>query len=213
MPTPNPFTASQALLRERFYTLLPLLPSKDLQNDIVVALQAEGKLLSPNALIEQTNGRPSRPAGVWSLLTLTVAKSLRSDVDEQAASTVAVAVECLLRALDLLDDVEDDDATATIATLGVSRCLNVSTALLFLSLQSLLSLQQQPGLERVGQNALLVVIRSMLTATSGQHSDILSEWRPASKYTTESCLSIAEEKAGSLMSLACVNSGSTMTHF
>jgi len=205
MLTPNPFATSQRLLQERFYTLLPLISSEELRADAVFALQAKGKLLSPEALLEEGMKESApRPAGTWALLTLAVARSLKADVDEHEATTGAVAVECFLRALDLLDDIEDDDASEVVEALGVSRSLNVSTALLFLALQALLSLQwQREGGQEVGQIALSSVIGRILSATSGQHRDILSEWRPVADYTTETCLSIAEEKAGSLMSLAC----------
>ena len=205
MTIDNPFATSQILLRARFYTLLPALSNEELRADVVFALQTKGKLLSPEALLEEgAKERPPRPAGTWALLTFAVTRSVGTDVNEDNATMGAVAVECLLRALDLLDDIEDDDPSVVVETLGVSRALNVSTALLFLALQALLSLQHTRGCGQEGsQLALSVVINGVLSAISGQHRDILSEWRPTANYSTETCLSIAEEKAGSLMSLAC----------
>ncbi|TMC15793.1 MAG: hypothetical protein E6J33_10575 [Chloroflexi bacterium] len=55
---------------------------------------------------------------MWPLLTLLVAQAVSPQVDLFCASGVAVAVECFVCALDLLDDVEDGDLTPTVNALG-----------------------------------------------------------------------------------------------
>src|SRR2546430_5915926 len=97
----NPFAAHQHLLRERLLLLLSTLHPM-LRKDVVRSLEEEGKLLAP----PQPYMNPSHPAltaGVWPLLTLLVAQSISQEVDACCASNVAVAVECFVCAIDLLD--------------------------------------------------------------------------------------------------------------
>src|SRR5205823_9188288 len=123
----DPFRDHQQALREQLAQLLAGLPPS-LVLDVECALQAEGKLLcAPSS---------HRPAGVWGLLTLLVAESVAPHVPPRLARSVALAVECLLCALDLLDDLEDDDQTTTLQALGPPRTLNVSTTLLLLAQRS-----------------------------------------------------------------------------
>ena len=59
----------------------------------------------------------------WPLLTLLVAQTIAPEIDLVSASSVAVAIECFICALDLLDDVEDDDQTPIVQSLGIARTL------------------------------------------------------------------------------------------
>jgi geranylgeranyl diphosphate synthase, type I len=201
LPPVNPFAAHQHLLRERLLLLLSTLHPV-LRADVVHALEEEGKLLSPL----QANFDPSHPAltaGVWPLLTLLVAQSVSQDVDPICATTVAVAVECFVRAIDLLDDVIDEDQTATLQALGISRTLNVSTALLTLTQQALLSLSEH-GISSAHILDLLNTLQeSSLAVITGQQRDVLAEQRPIRDFTLEECIEIAAAKAGSIMRLAC----------
>ena len=189
------FVEYQRILFEQLtpflYALHPLL-----QVDVVHALEGAGKLLSK---AEETNS----PLGVWALLPLLVAQYILPDMDERYAYRVAISVECLICALDLLDDIEDGDPTSIVLKLGPARVLNVSTTLLALTNHILLSLIEVGGPPERVTLLLSAVQDALISATEGQHRDILAEQRSAESFTSEECVEIAEGKAGSLMSLAC----------
>lgn len=173
-----------------------------LREDLTRALQEEGKLFSPFP-VSAVPGRPPSFAGSWGLLTFLVAFHVAPAIDPAWASTAAIAIECLLCALDLLDDVEDGDLTPIVQKLGEPRVLNASTGLLYLAQRSLHALGP---LGMPPQRVLLLLDtlqRSALVATTGQLRDLLAESQQAYELSYDDCLSIAREKAGSLMSLAC----------
>ncbi len=192
------------MLIERLHLLLATLQPV-LYVDVVSALEGEGKLLSqPHTDAHPSDSQgPTLPDGVWALLTLLVAQYISPDIDPTCASSVAVAIECFVCAIDLLDDVIDEDQTPTLQTLGVARTLNVSTALLTLAQQAILSLSQQ-GVQPLTILRLLNTLQeSALVVTAGQHRDVLAEQRPTRDFTREECIEIAAAKAGSIMRLAC----------
>ena len=197
-PPANLFAAHQHVLRERLLLLLaPLHPA--LRVDVVRALEEEGKLLAK----PRADAVAVRPAGSWALLTMLVAQHIDPDIDLLCVSSVAVAIECFVCALDLLDDVEDEDQTPSIQVLGVARALNVATALMMLAQQAILFLSQQavpPG--RI-LSLLDTLQASALNAAAGQHRDLLAEQRSAQELNLEECIEIAASKAGALMRLAC----------
>lgn len=197
----KPFAAQQQLLRERLNFFLASLHSL-LKADVIVALEGEGKLLSQF----HTNANSSQvalPAGTWPLLTLLVAQYISPDIDPLYASSVAVAVECFVCAIDVLDDVIDEDQTPTVQALGTARMLNVSTALLTLAQQALLSLSEL-GIPHPRILQLLETLQaSSLTVAAGQNWDVLVEQRLPEEVTFEECIEIAKAKAGSIMRLAC----------
>lgn len=200
-PSANLFAAQQHMLRERLRLLLATLHPA-LHDDVVRSLQDGGKLLArPRAEdVPQSN---ALPAGAWPLLTLLVAQYFAPGINSEYAGDVAVAVECFVCALDLLDDIEDDDQTPIVQALGAARVLNVSTTLLMLVQRVLLSLSKQ-GIAPILILRLLDTLQeSALVATSGQHRDLLAEQRPAHDLTREECIEIAAAKAGSIMRLAC----------
>jgi geranylgeranyl pyrophosphate synthase len=197
-PPVNLFAAQQEVLRERLLFLLAT-QHPALRADIVRALEEEGKLLAK----PPADAVAVRPAGSWALLTMLVAQHIDPDIDLVCVSGVAIAVECLVCALDLLDDVEDEDQTPSIQVLGVARALNVATALMMLAQQAISSLSQQavpPG--RI-LSLLDTLQASALNAAGGQHRDLLAEQRSAQELTLEECIEIAASKAGELMRLAC----------
>src|SRR5690348_16933413 len=155
--------ASQQLLRERLAIFLSDIHPM-MRPDLLAALQMPGKLLSHDHRESDAEGEEQRPpAGLWPLVTLLVAQNISPEVDGQIAGNVAVAIECLICALDLLDDVEDGDQTPMLQALGAARVLNISTALLALAQRAILSLVQQNvasslviGLLSLIQEALLV---------------------------------------------------------
>jgi geranylgeranyl diphosphate synthase, type I len=200
-PPINPFAAQQHLLRERLNFLLATVHPA-LYDDVVRAFREEGKLLCQTPT-DVHSPRASSPAGIWSLLTLLVAQYIAPDIDPIYASSVAIAVECFASALDLLDDVEDDDQTPIVQELGAARVLNVTTVLLTMAQQALLSLSEL-GIDPARILRLLKTLQeSALGITSGQHRDLLAEQRSALEFTSEECIDIAAAKAGAILQLAC----------
>lgn len=201
-PPVNPFAAQQQLLRERLHLLLSTLHPA-LQKDVKRAFEESGKLLfqlSNNAGAANS----TMPVGSWPLLTLLVAQHISPSIDFALAGNVAIATECFVCALDLLDDVEDEDQTPIIQELGAARTLNISTTLLALAQQAFLSLLQH-GMDQARVLRLLGSMQeAMLVATSGQHRDLLAEQRKASDLTREECIEIAAAKAGAIMRFACL---------
>ena len=193
------YAAQQALLRERLHLILATLHPL-LKSDVQQVLEDKGKLLFHS----DNDTSLTLPTGNWALLPLLIAQYANSQIDDTVASSVGVAMECFVCALDLLDDVEDEDQTPVVQQLGVARTLNVSTTLLILAQQALLSLaQQNVPLERV-LHLLDTLQSSALQATAGQHRDLLAEQRSAKDMTDEECIEIAAGKAGAIMRLACL---------
>ena len=194
----KPFDASQSMLRERLQFLLEEL-HPILKEDVAFTLKAPGKLFF---IQSESINDAQLPSGVWSLLPLLIAQYVNPDIDKVYACNVAVAIECFVCALDMLDDIEDDDQTLIVKKLGIARVLNVSTTLLALTNSIFLSLVEIKISHTNIVNLLQMVQKSLNTATAGQHSDILAEQKSAESLTTEECIEIAAEKAGALMSLA-----------
>ena len=198
----KPFSTYQSMLRERLRSIIDPLKFP-LKSDVVIALEQRGKLLYPSADSENL----ARPNGMWALLPLLIIRDLNPNNDLTAAYNVAIAVECLICALDLLDDVEDEDQTPIVQHLGAARVLNVSTALLLIAQKSLLLLTEYGiSAERIISLTSLLQ-EATLAAAAGQHEDIVGEQQEITNYTTEDCIRIARGKAGSLMRLACVVGG------
>ncbi len=193
-----PLDVNLYLLRERLHFFLNMLHPIS-KVDIQHALAEPGKLLSE----QNEHAEKQSSTGVWPLLTLLIAQYLAPDIDVHYACDVAVAIECFICALDILDDVEDGDQTPLITRIGVARALNISTTLLILTHRILLSLSEiGVPLTRI-MSLLHAFEEATLAATAGQHRDILAEQRPAESFTAEECIEVAAAKAGSLMSLAC----------
>lgn len=198
----NPFAAQQQLLRERLHYLLSTLHPA-LRKDVIRAFQERGKLLSQSSY-DASAAEPDLPAGSWPLLTLLIARSIAPQIDSALASSVALATECFACALDLLDDVEDEDQTPIVLELGAARALNISTALLALAQYALLSCLESGADLPLVLRLLDIMQEALLTATSGQHRDLLAEQREARDFTREECIEIAAAKAGAIMRLACL---------
>ena len=183
----------QNLLQEALLKLLENV-SSPLRDDTIVALSGKNKLLS--------SAPATLPAGVWPLMTILLAQYLQPDADLYLAISAALAIECLLCAFDIFDDIEDEDTTPILQTLGPARALNVATALLMLAQRSLCasSLPQQSQRWRLWNT----LIENSLLACGGQHQDIVAEQQPIEHFRAEDALMIAEAKSGSLMRLTCL---------
>lgn len=191
----EPFRVYQQILRERLQFLLNTLHPV-LRADVVQILEEKGKLLSPDQSGDVI-------AGQWALITFLVAQCVSPAVNSSVAGTVAIAVECFIRALDLLDDVEDGDQTSAVLTLGSARVLNISTALLSLAQRAILSLSEFGVAPSLILRLLDTLQDATLVAATGQHQDILAEQRPVQDITFEDGIAIAAQKAGALLRLAC----------
>lgn len=181
--------------------LLRYLDSLDpvLREDVSAALAMEGKVLHWPA--SELDGR-------WALLPFCLARDLRAvahvaSARADAVCDVALAMECVVCATDLLDDVMDDDATPLVEQLGIARVLNAALALVSLSQRMLLALLDLDLPVTLATRLMDMVQRAILQASAGQQQDLLAERRLACSLTREDCLEIASAKAGSLLSLAC----------
>ncbi len=178
-PIVNLVAAQQALLIERLSFLLAPLHHM-LRADVTRALQGEGKLLYRPG-VQSDPSRPVPLAGMWALATFLVAQYVTPSIDSIFAGSVAIAVECFVCATDLLDDVTDGDQTTTLVALGPARALNVSTALLSLAHQAILSTSQQGIDPQLILHLLDTFEECTLAAVMGQHRDIMSEQQTASR--------------------------------
>ena len=106
----------------------------------------------------------------------------------------AAGMEVAMVAYDLLDDVEDGDATPLIDEYGLPAALNVSTGLLLLAQDILLEAAIDRGLLRIWHD---VGLRSC----SGQHQDLTLSSTMDLSY--DDALSITASKSGALMAGAC----------
>src|SRR5919109_112854 len=94
----NPFAAHQTILKERLSTFLATLHPM-LRPDVARSLEGEGKLLSQSRT-KSNEPYPDLPAGAWGLVTLLVGQSIFPNIDSLYATSVAVAVECFVCAID-----------------------------------------------------------------------------------------------------------------
>ncbi len=163
------YAAQQALLRERLHLMLEKLHPL-LKSDVQQVLEDKGKLLyQPDTSISL-----ALPSGNWALLPVLIAQHVKPVIEDAVVSSIGVAIECFVCALDLLDDVEDEDQSPAVQKLGVACTLNVSTTLLMLAQQALLSL----SLQHIPSARLLLLLDTLqscaLDATAGQHRDLLA---------------------------------------
>lgn len=171
-----------------------------LREDIGAALAVEGKLLHQPA--SDLDGR-------WALLPFCLACDLRVSTPaaewraQDPACDAALAMECVVCATDLFDDVMDDDATPLIEQIGMARVLNVALALVSLAQSMLLAPLDLSPSSLLPVGLLDALQRALLRASAGQQQDLLAERRPACDLTREECIEIAAAKAGSLLALAC----------
>jgi geranylgeranyl pyrophosphate synthase len=189
-------TSARMALRQHLIVRLRQCPP-DLRSDLIRALEAKGKLLSSSM-----EGNTAS-AGAWALLPFFIAQSIDPAIPSIQVHEVAIAVEICICALDIIDDVEDEDQTPFIEEVGIARALNTATALLSMASQAILSLSTHGRGVRHVVRLLEIFHEHLLTAVHGQHHDLLAERRSILEMTQEECIHIAAEKAGALMSMAC----------
>lgn len=181
------------ILGEALLGYLDGLPA-DLREDVKETLEEEGKLLHQPASIFD---------GRWALVPLYLAYELGECGEQPAACHAALAVECIVCATDLFDDVMDGDMTPLIRRLGMARVLNVALALISLAQRILLTLVDRNFSAVLPFRLLNACQQALLQASSGQRQDLLVEQRSVYAMSQEDCIEIAAAKAGSLLELAC----------
>lgn len=199
------FTEDQSHLRDvliRIFQEQGLHVTTILGTHVRQALQVPGKLLSPPKL-QTPVPELSIPAGVWALLPLHIGRYCRPDISVEIIARVAVSCECLMCALDILDDVEDDDQTPLRTAIGDAHCLNVATTLQTLAVAILTSLQTYGLSSQHILQQIVIMQHQLLLATQGQHQDLYAETCPLKDVSAEEYLHIAENKAGALVSMVC----------
>ena len=110
------------------------------------------------------------------------------------AVTIAAAVELFMVALDVLDDLEDNEENPLSPALGPARTLNVSTGLLLMVHSSLLATAHSTTAARI-------LIEAGLAACSGQHLDLQTE--ADGPLQLDESLAVTAQKSASLVSAIC----------
>ncbi|WP_162179559.1 polyprenyl synthetase family protein [Thermogemmatispora carboxidivorans] len=196
-----------AFLYGRLERLLTEVPGP-LREEVALALRQEGKLLAWQGAASGAELQRWEPGelreGRWPLLTFLIARSLGPAVALDYAAGAALAVECLVCAIDIFDDLVDEDQTPLLQTLGEARAINVAAALLALAQQAILTVASEAKAPASEPLLLLSELQAAsLACLAGQQRDLLAEVQPLSVFRREDCLALAAAKAGSLMRLAC----------
>lgn len=185
-------------IQEQCLASLALYPVSSQHKKLLIrVLHEPGKLFSQDD--------PLHPAGVWSQLTYLLAQQVASHpISVPLVSSIAVAVECTMSALDLLDDIEDGDITPLIQELGVPLVLNAACMLDAFAKQVLLSVQHFEGNASFVTDLLKIHAHALLTAATGQHIDLAAETRGHLVNSSKDCLSVVKMKSGSLVRMVCL---------
>ncbi len=154
---------------------------------LLIPLQQPGRLLNVDD--------PSR----WTRLIEACCHSANGLVD--LVPRVAAAFEVCIAALDVLDEVEDGDASALIDQVGDSRSINVSTSLLSLSHLILSATTEQTLVPTLESQLHRAMSSSIMAATVGQDMDLQSEEQLVTDVNV--ALQVARQKSGSLGAGAC----------
>ena len=176
---------------------------KALREDMRYALAATGKLLAPVTT--------SSTSGYWAFLPMSIVIYHRPAFARSSLLSLGLSCECLLCALDIFDEVEDDDRSDLRQRWGNARYIVVATALLSLS-HSLLSQCLRQAV--LSQDKVLSIrnlyTSALLRAIEGQHKDIVGMWDPFAAHTDDECIAaledtyqVAEAKSGALFQLVC----------
>jgi len=152
-------------------------------------------------LLVQLMARPGRvlaPKGAikWPAFVVDVCQALGGD--PQAAAIAAAAVDFAVAAIDVADDLIDEDWNAQLAS--SARATNASLALAWLADNCVHSLVPMLGADRahaMGQ----ALRRGSISSCAGQDLDLLLEKAP--DVTEEAALDVTQLKSGSLVAMAC----------
>lgn len=110
---------------------------------------------------------------------------------------VCGAVEMMILALDIMDDLQDQDAmNKPWCTISHAISMNIATGLLMLSMHMI---HETSFDENRKQNAIHLLHQQVLKAVQGQHKDLQQELNSEDDY-----INMIQNKSGSLMACACV---------
>lgn len=171
-----------------------------------ILLEALGALDAPpsfSALLAIPLSQPGKVLGksgrvTWVQSVLATCEAAGGD--PTIGAWVAAAVECVMASLDLLDEIEDGDASPTVSAVGMPQALNAATALLLFGQRLLLNMPSRDGLPSP-TDLVRTLTDNCLTATVGQHRDLSSGGYAVT--TSEEVVLIARRKAGALARAAC----------
>lgn len=152
------------------------------------ALRTRGKLLAPE------------DGFCWGLLPILACDAAGGD--PRKALPLGVAMDCLIAALDAIDDVQDgDDPNALWRACGLPTATNVATLLLFLAQLALVRLERR-GISTDTVNALVrTFATSGARACGGQQRDL--DLGRGERITEEQYLALISQKSASLVECAC----------
>ncbi|WP_126557648.1 polyprenyl synthetase family protein [Dictyobacter kobayashii] len=185
------------------------IPAESMRNQLYQALSVPGKVLA----------KDFDPHGGWAVFCQTLAFEIASngltELQQQVVRRTALAVECLICALDIVDDLQDDDTSPLFEQLGIAT--NRSQALanaqnITLVLQMVITPGLLLSLHKVGVDSELLfklmdtMNKAVLTAVQGQELDLAWEDFSLQQITQKHIATMMAYKSGSLMAMACAMS-------
>jgi geranylgeranyl pyrophosphate synthase len=129
--------------------------------------------------------------------------------DERLVATIAASFELCISALDVLDEIEDNDVSPLVEAVGTPRSINVSTALLTAAQSLMLAIPAGNSTSNTSADFAGALNRAVLAATAGQDRDL--EPTAHGGDSLDRSLSIARDKSGSLVAGAAVLGAMTGT--
>jgi geranylgeranyl diphosphate synthase type I len=152
------------------------------------ALVARGKLLA------------GRGGFCWGMTPSLVCEAAGGDPTR--AVPAGVALECLIAAVDILDDIEDDDAPDALwRRCGLPTAANIATLLLFLAPRATSRLARHGLPPATVDEVAQVFARAGVLACTGQQHDLDPDGGRA--LDEEAYLAVCELKAGALVEAGC----------
>ena len=136
----------------------------------------------------------------WGLLPLTVCEVAGGD--PHRAMPLAIAVECLITALDTLDDIEDQDSSSSLwCSCGVPTAANVATFLLFLSQLAVSDLSKRGVPRERVVDVAGVLSEAGVRACGGQQVDL--DQASGSTFSEPRYLDMIGRKSAGLVEAIC----------
>lgn len=179
------------LLREEIEAVLaPLSDSGDLHNLVKEPLTKARRGLAP----EMGHDRP------WPLLPLVVCEAISGRYEH--ALPAAAALQLLMAAGDVFDDIEDADSSESLsARYGPAVATNVATTLLSLAEKSITRLKDRGVADSVIVRVTDIVNSSFIDACAGQHLDLSLSSEIA--ITEDDYIRVVGMKSASQVECAC----------
>lgn len=178
------------LLRNELESGLALLPDAGLSNLAKESLTRGGR-----GLAAKTEGNR-----LWPLLPLVVSEAVSGSCE--CILPVAAALQFLMAAADVFDDIEDADSSESLAArYGLGVATNVATTLLILAERALVRLKERGVEDCILVRVVDTVNSFYTTACAGQHLDL--SLTPEMAVTEDDYLRLAYMKSASTVECAC----------